>query len=233
MQPAKRKKVSWSEQALLVFRKDLKVELSTGEVLLTSGLFAVLIVVIASIAFFSGWDTTVEVAPGVIWVAIAFAAVLAISRSWQRERENDAFSGLLVMPLARSAIFIGKAFGLWMFVMSIQALVVPLCAVLFDVPLERVGWGLTLMCLAASPGIAAAGTLFGAMTLRTGPRDLLLASVLFPLLAPSLIAAVAGTRELFAGAALAELTDYFQVMGFFAALFVVAGLGMFAQLVEP
>lgn len=224
--------MSWSKQAWLVFVKDLRIELSTGEVVTTSGFFAVLIVVIASLSFYAGTEANVNVAPGVIWVAVAFASVLALGRSWQRERENDALSGLLVMPLARSAIFAGKALGICGFVLAIEMLVVPTTALLFGIDLLEHGIGLVALCLAATPGIAAAGTLFGAMTVRTSARDLVLAAVLFPLLAPTLLAAVAGTRELLGGAALSELGDYMELMGVFAGVFLAGGLGLFESLIE-
>ncbi|MSP25600.1 MAG: heme transporter [Myxococcales bacterium] len=224
--------VPWARQAWLVFRKDVEVELHTGEVVLTSGFFALLVVVIASLAFYAGPESRSEVAPGVIWVSIAFASVLALGRTWQRERELEALSGLLVLPIARSAIFAGKACGVFVFTVAIEALVVPATALMFDLPLGELGPGLVLFCLAATPGIAAAGTLFAAMTVRTSARELVLTVVLFPLLAPTLLAAVAGTRELVGGAPLAELGDYFALMGVFAIVFVAGGLGLFGTLVE-
>ncbi len=228
------KRIGWARQAWIVFRKDLAVELSTGEVVTTSGFFAVLVVVIASLSFFAGPESKTEVAPGVLWVSIAFAAVLALSRTWQRERENDALSGLLVLPIARSAVFAGKALGVFAFTLAIELLVVPVTALLFDLSLSdpNLSAGLAAFCLCATPGIAAAGTLFGAMTVRTSARDLVLAIVLFPLLAPTLLAAVAGTRELCAGAALATLGDYFALMGVFAVVFTAGGLGLFEPLIE-
>lgn len=217
---------------MIVFRKDLRIELNTGEILTTSGFFGVLVVVVASLSFFAGPNVLVNVAPGVIWVAISFAAILALSRTWQREREFDALSGLLVMPIARSAIFTGKALGVAAFVFAIELLVVPTTALLFGISLADHGLGLALLCLGATPGIAAAGTLFGAMTARTGARDLVLACVLFPLLTPTLLAAVAGTRELLSGAPVADLRDYLQLMGVFAVVFIAGGVGLFDTLIE-
>ncbi len=224
--------MSWAEQAWLVFRKDLEVELSTGEIVTTSSFFALLIVVIGSLSFYSGPQSNVQVAPGVIWVAVAFASVLALSRTWQRERENDALSGLLVMPVSRSAVFAGKALGVFGFISVIELMVVLATALLFNFSLLEKGPGLAVICLGATPGIAAAGTLFGAMTVRTTARDLVLASVLFPLLAPTLLAAVAGTRDLLGGASVAEITDYLQLMGVFGVVFVTGGLGLFGLLIE-
>jgi heme exporter protein B len=222
----------WGTQVWLVLRKDVRVELSTGEVVSTSGFFALLIVVIGSLSFFGGPDAVVVVAPGVIWVAVAFASVLALGRSWQRERENDALSGLLALPLDRSAIFAGKALGIGLFVLVVEWLVIPLASLLLNVNLWSVAAELLLVCLAATPGIAAAGTLFGAMTVRTAARDLVLASVLFPLLAPTLLCAVVATRGLFAGAPIGELYDWLTLMGLFDVLFIAGGLGMFGALIE-
>ena len=120
------------------------------------------------------------------------------------------------------------------FTFVIELVVVPVTALLFDLSLteDNLGIGLAAFCLCATPGIAAAGTLFGAMTVRTSARDLVLAVVLFPLLLPTLLAAVAGTRELVAGAPLASLGDYFALMAVFGVVFVAGGLGMFAPLIE-
>ncbi|WP_437319905.1 heme exporter protein CcmB [Sorangium sp. So ce385] len=227
-----RRRPGWVRQSMLVARKDLAIELATGEIVTTSGFFAVLVAVIASLAFYAGQDAAERVAPGVIWVSVAFASVLALSRTWQREREDGALSGLLVLPIARSALFAGKALGLCVFVIAVEAIIIPAAALLFAVDLAKTGAGLALFCLAATPGIAASGTLFGAMTVRTRARDLVLASVLFPLLAPTLLAAVAGTRELFGGATLGELTDYVALMGVFDVVFIAGGIGLFDLIID-
>lgn len=219
-------------QAVIVARKDLAIELSTGEIVTTSGFFAVLVAIIASLAFHVGGTSSQGVAPGVIWVAVAFASVLAIGRSWQRERDEGALLGLLVLPLSRAALFAGKAVSIAIFIWIVELIVVPVTALLFAVDLLEVGAGLALISLAATPGIAAVGTLFGAMTVRTRARDLVLASVFFPLLAPTLLAAVAGTRELFGGASVGELFDYLEIMGVFGVVFTAGGIGLFDTLID-
>lgn len=219
-------------QAVIIAGKDLAIELSTGEIVTTSGFFAVLVAVIASLAFHVGASSTQGVAPGVIWVAVAFASVLAIGRSWSRERDEGALLGLLVLPLSRAALFAGKAVSIAIFVWLVELIVVPVTALLFAVDLWEVGAGLALISLAATPGIAAVGTLFGAMTVRTRARDLVLASVFFPLLAPTLLAAVAGTRELFGGASVGELFDYVAIMGVFGVVFTAGGIGLFDTLID-
>ena len=86
--------------------------------------------------------------------------------------------------------------------------------------------------LIATVGIAAMGTLFGAMTVRTRARDLVLASVLFPLLAPTMVSGVAATREIFGGAHFDELADYFLLLGVFDAVAVLGGIGLFGMLLD-
>jgi heme exporter protein B len=222
----------WLGQTLLVLRKDLLIELHTGEVVTTSTFFAVLVVVMASLSFYGGPDSRALIGAGVIWLSVAFAAVLALARSWQRERQESALDGLLVTPVSRSAIFAGKALGILLFLFIVEAVVVPLASVFIAIDLWKVGAVLVLICLAATPGVAAAGTLFGAMTVRTRARDLMLAIVLFPLLTPTLLAAVAATRDLLGGATLGELVDYLKIIGVFDIVFTAGGLYLFGTLVE-
>jgi heme exporter protein B len=230
--PVPRHRLSWLAQTSLILRKDLAIELSTGEVVITSGFFALLVVIMASLAFFGGPASGRIVAAGVIWLSLAFSAVLALGKTWQRERDQSALDGLLVAPLSRSAIFAGKALGVLSFLVVVECVVMPVAALLFSLDLIQVGPGLLCIALVATPGIAASGTLFGSMTVRTHARDLLLAVVLFPLLSPTLLAAVAATRELLNGAPISELGDYFQLMGVFDVVFVSGGLMLFGTLVE-
>lgn len=227
-----RRRPSWLEQALLVVRKDLAIELATGEVVVSSGFFALLVVILASLAFFGGPANARTVAAGVIWISISFSAVLALGKTWQREREEGALDGLLIAPLSRAAIFAGKALGVLGFLLAIELVVIPTAALFFALDLAEYGPGLLAIALVATPGVAASGTLFGAMTVRTQARDLMLAVVLFPLLTPTLLAAVAATRELFAGVPLSELGDYFRLLAVFDVVFIAGGLGLFGTLIE-
>jgi heme exporter protein B len=219
-------------QVMLVLRKDLAIEARTGEVVVSSGFFAVLCVVLVSLALFGGPTTGRLVAAGGIWISVAFAAVLALGRSWQREREESALDGLLVAPIDKSALFVGKTLSVLGFLFAIEIVVIPLAALFFSIDLIRMGPGVVAIALVATPGIAATGTLFGSMTVRTQARDLLLAVVLFPLLAPTLLTAVVATRELFGGLALSELGDYFLLMGVFDLVFGAGGVALFGTLIE-
>ncbi len=229
---ATRRLPGYVAQVLIVLRKDLAIEARTGEVVVTSGFFAVLAVVLVSLSLFGGPATGRLVAAGAIWLSVAFAAVLALGRAWQREREESALDGLLIAPIDKSALFVGKALSVLGFLFAIEVVVIPLAALFFSIDLVAHGPGVVAIALVATPGIAATGTLFGSMTVRTQARDLLLAVVLFPLLAPTLLTAVVATRELFNGTSLGDLGDFFMLMGIFDLMFIVGGVALFGTLIE-
>jgi heme exporter protein B len=223
---------------LAVLGKDLRIEASTREIVVTAGYFAALVAIMASISFATGPETTTRVAPGALWLAIVFASVLALGRSWQREREDSALLGLLVSPVPRAAIWCGKALGVLGFVLAVEVVVVPLVALLFHVDLPRVLGPLAVVMLLGTVGVAATGTLFGAMTVRTRARELLLATVLFPLLSPALLSSVAATREIFYASMsgqpvdMSEVGDWLVLLGVFDVVAVGGGLAMFGALIE-
>ncbi|MGA2451137.1 MAG: heme exporter protein CcmB [Polyangiaceae bacterium] len=226
-------KATWT-----ILRKDLQIEVATREIVVTSGFFAVLVVVMASVAFATGPQTATRVAPGALWLAIVFASILALGRTWQREREGSALVGLLLSPVPRAAIFLGKTLGVLLFLFAVELLIVPVVAVLFRVELLRVLEPLALVLVVGTLGVAGMGTLFGAMTVRTRARDLLLASVLFPLLSPVLLSCVAASRDLFyaagavGSASVDDVRDWLLLLGVFDSLAFVGGLSMFNVLIE-
>ena len=224
--------IRWFQYAMLIVRKDLRIEQRTREITTTSAFFAALVSITASVAMQSGPDTATRVAPAVIWIATAFAAVLAVGKSWQREREDSALDGLLVSPIHRSAIFAGKTIGISIFLLVVELIVLPIVALLFSIDMLSVAPGMALIVACALPGISSTGTLFGSMTVRTRARDLVFASVFFPLLLPTLIAAVAATRELFSGAPVDALQDYLLIMLLFDVVFTAGGVALFGALLE-
>ena len=217
---------------LTICGKDLRIELRTREIVTTAGFFAALITIMAAVSFQSGDDTTQRLAPGSLWLPIAFASILALSRTWQREREESALTALLVAPIARSALFLGKALGIFLFVSAVECVVVPIVALMFHVDLLAIIGRLAAILAAGTIGIAAMGTLFGAMTARTRARDLVLASVLFPLLSPTLLLSVTATKELLGGADLMELRSYLGLIGIFDFLAVMGGVTLFGALLD-
>jgi heme exporter protein B len=224
--------------ALAVLAKDLRIELATREIVTTAAFFAALVAILASVSFATGPQTGTRVAPGALWLAVMFSSVLALGRTWQRERDESALMGLLVSPIPRAAIWCGKAVGVLAFLAAVEIVVVPIVALLFHLDLLDVGGPLAAVVLLGSVGVAAMGTLFGAMTVRTRARELLLATILFPLLSPVLVAGVAATREIFYAAEgggiaqMGDIRDLLVILLIFDVVAVAGGLAMFGALVE-
>ena len=215
-----------------IVKKELQIELRTKEILVTAGLFGLLVVVLTSLAFFLDDDTARRIAPGVLWVSASFAGVLAMGRAWAREREADAVRGLLLSPIPRPAIYAGKTLGTLALVLTIDLMLWPVVAVLFRQPIfEQLGAVLTILVLGTS-GFVAMGTLFAAMSVRTRARELMLSVVLFPLASPALVAGVVATREVLGGAPLGEALEWLRILAAFDLVAVVCGLALFEPLMS-
>ncbi len=218
--------------AWLIAWKDVLIELRTREVTVSTGLFAVLVVVLTSISFFVDDLTARRIAPGVLWIAIAFSGVLAIGRTWARERENDAMRGLLLAPVPRSAIYAGKAIGTLAFILVIEVVLLPLVAVLFHLDLTPILARLVPVLFLGTLGFVLTGTLFGAMTVRTRSRDLMLSVVLFPLVTPALLAGVVATRGMLGGDPISETFAWMRILGAFDLIVGACGWFLFGPLVS-
>jgi heme exporter protein B len=224
--------MTWLRFALAILRKDLRIELRTGEVVVATGMFALLVTVLAAFAFGLSSPAGVAAAPGVLWIAVAFSGILALSRTFLRERENGVFTAILLSPLPRGALYLGKMAGVAAFLLCVELVLVPLVELFFHAPLLANTAALLPIYLLGTLGYAAAGTLFAAMAVRTRLKDLLLGVVLFPLVAPALIAAIKGMDAVLAGGGLAAAADYLRLLAVFDLLFLVGGLWLFGTLFE-
>src|SRR5690606_13991859 len=113
-------------------------------------------------------------AAGVLWLTVLFSGVLAFNRSYQLELENGALEQLLLYPCSRKTIFLGKLVANLAFVLLVEALVVPLAAVLYDLPLARPFPGLAAVLLLGTFGFVTLGTFYAAMASRVRAREVLL-----------------------------------------------------------
>jgi heme exporter protein B len=210
--------------AWLVARKDLQLELRTKEILTSTGLFAILVVTLGSLAFYTDPVSSPRVAPGVLWISILFCGILLIGRSWSLERENDAIFGLLLAPIPRSSIYVGKTLSALILLFAIELLLVPLCLVFFQIEPSGIALPLIALVFLGSVGFVSTAALFSAVGIRTRARDLMLSVLVFPLVAPALLAAAVATRELFAGATLAEIVGWIRILAAFDLLFIAFGI---------
>jgi heme exporter protein B len=173
-----------------------------------------------------------EAAPGLIWVAFILAGVLGLAKSFAQEREQGSLEGLLLTPVPRGTIYLGKMLGNALFLALILALLVPLAGLLLGVDLRGTAGPLSLTLLAGVIGFSALGTLLGAVTAQVAGREVLLPLLLFPLLAPLLLAEVHLTQAILAGESLASQTAWLRLLGALDGIFLVVSYLVFDAVME-
>lgn len=171
-----------------IVQKDLRAELRSRELVGAMGMFALLSLLIFSFAFELNREARIEAISGVLWVTVVFASLLGLNRSLAMERDQGNLDALLLAPISRSAIFVGKLIGNFIFTFVIAALLLPLMTVLYNVSLLR---PLVIAVLFfGTLGFTIIGTLLATMTVQTRAREALLPIVMLPITLPVLLAAV-------------------------------------------
>jgi heme exporter protein B len=217
---------------LALLRKDLQIEFRTKETLASLLLLGLLTLVVLSFAFDPASELRTEAAPGALWVAVIFAGVLGLNRSFLAERENECLQGLLLCPVDRGTIYLAKTVGNFVFMMVAQLFIVPIFVFFFNLPMT-VGIGGVFLALALGVlGFAAVGTLFAAVAVRTRAREVMLPLLLLPLVVPIFIAGVKVTGRLLAGKPLGEVAPWLNLMVGFDVIFLVVGWLVFEYAVE-
>ena len=217
-------------QAWAVLKKDLLIELRTREVLYSMGLFSVLVVVIFTFAFYVREDALAMVSPGIPWVALTFAGTLGLARSWSREGEGDSLAALIVSPAPRGSIFLGKMTANLIFVLLMEAMLVPMCMAMFVLDFSPAPGLQLALFLLGTWGFVSVGTVFGAMLLNSRLRDVLLPLVFYPIVAPVVLAGVKGTASVVAGD-LEAAKDWLTLIASFDGIFVTASFWAFGWVV--
>lgn len=218
---------------LTIARKDLVIEARSRELAYTTLFFAISVVLVFSFSFVVEGVALTDAAAGILWVAIAFAGTLALGRTFERERQADTLKALLLSPVERPAIYLGKLVGLLLLMTVVEGLIVPVVGLLFQAPLGRAPWLLVGLLAAGTLGFAAVGTLFAAMLIRAHSRDVLLPVVLYPITVPLVIAGVRGTAAIFAAEPnLAMAQAWLSMLVFFDAVFLTLALWVFGPVMS-
>ena len=182
--------------AWLIAMKDLRVEARSRELIYTTLFFALSCVLVFAFAFVRNGSPIPDTAGGILWVVIVFSGTLALGRTFERERQTDTLRALLLAPVERPAVYLGKLIAMVLLLAAVELIVVPIVGVLFQAPVMRAPWLLAALLATGSIGFAAVGTLFAAMLVRARSRDVLLPVLLYPITVPVIIAGVRGTAAL-------------------------------------
>ena len=218
--------------AWAIAAKDLLVEFRSRTGILSAAVFVVLVLMV----FNFGRDPTavsnLVLAPSILWVTFTFAAILALNRAFQLELENQALDGLLLAPIGRSSIYLGKLVANLLFVTIVEVVGVPLVALFFNVEVWSHLGALAGIIALATIGFVAVGTLFSAMTVRTRFAELLLPVVLLPFMILPLMWATMATTRVFADRPLSEIGAWLKMLAGYDIVFVVLALLLFPATVN-
>jgi len=184
------------EAVWLVTRKDLLVEARTKEIFLTTLFFALSCVLVFAFGFVREGRAVGDAAAGILWIAIAFSGTLALGRAFERERQGETLRALLIAPIDRPALYLGKLLGILILLAAVEVVVVPLVALMFQAALFDHALLMLGLLATGTIGFAAVGTLFAAMLVRARSRDVMLPVLLYPITVPVIIAGVRGTAAL-------------------------------------
>ena len=217
-------------KVLAIVQKDVAVELRTKEMLSSMFVFSLLVIVIFSFAFELRVEDVRKVAPGVLWVTFVFAGMLGLSRSFVLEKDRGCLEGLLLCPVDRSAIYFGKMLGNVIFMTIVEAMILPIFAILFNISLFQPV--LLLIVVLGTLGFAGVGTLFSAMAVHTRSREVMLPVLLFPIVAPAMIAAVKATGGILDGLLFSEIAHWVRLFAVFDVVFLAISFMTFDYLVE-
>jgi heme exporter protein B len=220
--------MSFLRTVWLIVRKDFLIEARSREVLYTTLFFAVSCVLVFAFGFVREGRPLGDAAAGILWIAIAFSGTLALGRAFERERQSETLRALLIAPIDRPALYVGKLVGVLLLLFVVELIIVPLVALMFQAPLFDHAWLITGLLVAGTVGFAAVGTLFAAMLVRARSRDVLLPVLLYPITIPVIIAGVRGTAALLEGdpnVAVARM--WLSMLFFFDVVFVTLALWTF------
>ena len=191
--------MTFARHVLAHLRKDLRLEWRSRDSITGMLFFSLLVVVVFSLAFDPTAAVSRQIAGGILWVALLFAAVTALNQSWTREQRNRVLDAQRMAPSPASALFLGKALANLLFVVLVEIVLAPLFIVFYNLHALGQGWLLWIVMPLGTWALVCNGTFFAALGLRTRNRELLLPLILFPISLPALLGMVQATTAILTG----------------------------------
>ncbi len=218
--------------ALAVARKDALSELRGRHATVSTLFFAAVVLLLFGFALGPDAARLAAAAPGLLWLAVVFAGVLAVNRLHLLETDDGAFEQLALYPVPRQAIYAGKALGGFAVMLLLALLVLGAVGILFAVDVLAAWPALLATAILGAAGIAAVGTFYAGVTIRLRAREVMLPLLMLPVLAPLLLGAVKATAAALAGDPFGELGAWLQLLIAFDVIMIVAGAATYGYLLE-
>jgi len=218
--------------ALAIAAKDARAELRGRHALVSTLFFAAIVLLLFGFALGPDRSRLAEAAPGLLWLALVFAGILAVSRLHLLETDDGALEQLALYPVPRRAIYAGKALAGFAVMGILGLIVLGAVAVLFGASVGESIVPLLVTLLLGIIGIAAVGTFYAGLTVRLPSREVMLPLLMLPVLAPLLLGAVKATTAALAGDPFGELGAWLQLLVAFDVVMVAAGAATYGYLLE-
>lgn len=219
--------MTFVRDSLSIAAKDLRAELRTKEALNASLSFALVILLLFSFAFEPTAEQTREISGGLLWMVFAFAGALILNRSFARELPNDCLDALVSSPVSGAALYFGKSLANVVLLLAVELISLPVFGVFYNVRWARQFWPLMLVMALATWGLTIIGTMFSALTVNLRLRELMLPTLVYPMLIPGLMAAIQLTTPLIAGQPLSgDLSAWLKLLVGFDIIFTALALAL-------
>ena len=211
-------------------RKDLLLETRNKDIIVAVSAFALLVLMVFTFAIDINQVNAKLTGPGILWASIAFARVTGLNRAFALELEGNTLEALMLAPISRDLIYVGKMFGNFLFLTASQIIVIPIFAVLFNLAVLR--WEILVISLLTTIGFSAIGTLFAAMSMRVRAREVMLPLLFLPVVTPLIMAAVESTSHVVNDGSWPEIAQWIQLALAFDIAFIVISAFIFQQILE-
>ena len=210
--------------------KELRIESRNRDVAIAIVMFASLVIAIFAIAIEPTSRNAIETGPGVLWAAITFAGVVGLTRATSHELENDAVGALMMAPVSRDLLFIGKSLGNFLFLSVATVIVFVVFTFMFNLPVFRAE--ILLVALLSAVGFSSVGTLFSSLTFRVRAREVLLPMLFLPSVSPLLFAAIRVTAAAASGEGWSTSIPWLQLAVAYDVVFVTASALLFGYVLD-
>ena len=211
-------------------QKDLRLEWRSKDAINGMLFFSLLVVVLFSFAFDPTTAVSRQIAGGILWVALLFAAVTALNQTWTRELRHHVLDAQRMAPAAPGALFLAKVLANFLFVAAVEIVLAPIFIVFYNLHALGQGWLLWIVLPLGTLALVINGTFFGALSLRTRNRELLLPLILFPISIPAVLAMVEATTAILTGEYDPGL--WIRLLAGYDVIFITLSLLLFATILH-
>jgi heme exporter protein B len=224
--------MAYFKKIWIIVWKDIRAELRTKEIFSSMFIFSLLVLIIFNFSIDLLEVKPLDIAQGVLWIAFTFSGILGLNRSFLFEKENDCLQGLMLTPVDRSAIYLGKMLGNLIFMLVMEAITVPVFVILFNIEIYDKIFKLMIVIFFGTLGFVTVGTLFSAMSVNIKVREVMLPVLLFPIVVPVIIAAVKSTELILSGKPFEDVISWLKLIAVFDVIFLVVSFISFEYIIE-